>query len=287
MSELHIITAPSLYLVGGQVVYGDEFQQFLDDHDNPDWLSTTSKPSEMLPEIGGRLCYMSFKKPRPGGNAAYIRHILESGHGSVLEHAVFSFIITGVSRSLTHEIIRHRAGLSPSQLSQRYVDESDVAFVLPPALVPNWAAWKVIEAARADGVKDLDDLPEWNRSVTFTAWREHVVHARNRYSWLSDAISSEMDHVADATARRKAAREAARSVLPNCTETKIMLTGNARAWRNVIEQRGAAGADAEIRRLAFALLGVLQVEAPALFGDYEVKTNEDGVDWIDTPYRKV
>src|SRR5262245_18719402 len=74
---------------------------------------------------------MSFARPRPGGNEAYLKHILEVGHGSVLEHAVWNFLVVGVSRSLTHELIRHRVGLSPSQLSQRYVDESVAEYVEP------------------------------------------------------------------------------------------------------------------------------------------------------------
>ena len=89
---------------------------------------------QKLVEVAGRLCYTSYARPRPGGNATYIGHILEVGHGSVLEHAVFNFIITGVSRSFTHELVRHRAGWSYSQLSQRFVDESACAFVEPDAI---------------------------------------------------------------------------------------------------------------------------------------------------------
>src|SRR5919202_4719305 len=80
---------------------------------------------------------MSFLRPRPGGNAAYLSHIKESGHGSVLEHAVWNFLITGVSRSLTHELIRHRAGMGYSQLSQRYVDESVAEYVEPDCIADN------------------------------------------------------------------------------------------------------------------------------------------------------
>ena len=85
-------------------------------------------------KTAGRVCYMSFAKPRPGGNHAYLNHILEVGHGSVLEHAVWCLVITGVSRSLTHELVRHRAGFSYSQLSQRYVDESVAEYVEPDAI---------------------------------------------------------------------------------------------------------------------------------------------------------
>ena len=77
---------------------------------------------------------MSFQRPRPGGNKAYIGHLLEVGHGSVLEHAVFNLLFTGVSRSLTHELVRHRAGFGFSQLSQRFVDESKCSFVEPEVI---------------------------------------------------------------------------------------------------------------------------------------------------------
>src|SRR5205085_4420758 len=87
--------------------------------------------SEVLCETAGRICYLSFAKPRPGGNAAYLHNIKESGHGSVLEHAVWNLLVTGISRSLTHELIRHRAGFGYSQLSQRYVDESVAEYVEP------------------------------------------------------------------------------------------------------------------------------------------------------------
>src|SRR5438034_11227619 len=93
---------------------------------------------------------MSFAKPRTGGNQAYIGHILEVGHGSVLEHAVWNLIITGVSRSFTHELIRHRAGFGYSQLSQRYVDESEASYVEPDCIADDPECHAIFEAAMAD-----------------------------------------------------------------------------------------------------------------------------------------
>ena len=98
------------------------------------WQTDTEVAGEHLVEMAGRVCYMSFAKPRPGGNQAYLGHILEVGHGSVLEHAVWNFVFTGVSRSLTHELVRHRAGFGYSQLSQRYVDESIAEYVEPDCI---------------------------------------------------------------------------------------------------------------------------------------------------------
>jgi thymidylate synthase (FAD) len=108
--KLTILREPRVYLVGRQQIDDDALNSFLADHDVRHWTTDTSQAGEKLVEVAGRVCYMSFAKPRPGGNHAYIEHILEVGHGSVLEHAVFNLIITGVSRSFTHELVRHRAG---------------------------------------------------------------------------------------------------------------------------------------------------------------------------------
>src|SRR6266853_299666 len=128
--DIRILREPMVYLVGRQVIDSRELDRFLADH-GVSWQSDTEVAAEYLTEVAGRVCYMSFAKPRPGGNQAYLGHILEVGHGSVLEHAVWNFLFTGVSRSLTHELIRHRAGWGYSQLSQRYVDESVGEYVEP------------------------------------------------------------------------------------------------------------------------------------------------------------
>ena len=119
------------------------------------WESDSDVPGEVVAEFAGRLCYLSFgedagleggHKSIPGRttNEAYLANILRTKHGSVLEHAVWSFLFEGVSRSLTHEPIRHRAGMGYSQLSQRYVDESSIGFVLPPEIAdgtPEYEMW--------------------------------------------------------------------------------------------------------------------------------------------------
>jgi thymidylate synthase (FAD) len=253
---MNIITKPSVYLVGKQELNSLDCAEFLEAHGVEYWNSDTDNASEHLVEIAGRLCYMSFAKPRPGGNKAYIDHILEVGHGSVLEHAVYSMIFTGVSRSLTHELVRHRAGMSYSQLSQRYVDESDCAFVVPPSITleSESGAW----------------------------WASCVGRALGQYQAMIESLEMRFADITDKTLKRKKIRETARAVLPNCTETKIFVTGNARAWRHFLELRGSIHADAEIQRLAIAVLDVLQAESPNLFGDYTV--TDQG---IETKWRKV
>ena len=220
-----------------------------------------STDGERLAEFAGRLCYMSQKNPASRTTRDYLENIKKQGHGSVLEHANYSLLFEGISRSLTHELVRHRAGFAYSQLSQRYVDESDAAFVVPPAiqgdeaLVAQWKAQ--VESAQATYIALVDKLME-------------------RYAWVADKVH-----------RRKMAREAARGVLPNSTETKIVVTANARAWRTMLELRSGEGAEQEIRRLAVLVLRTLQAEAPGFFADFEVYTAEDRVESARISYHKV
>lgn len=258
---LSILRDPKVYLVGRQEVDEASVSEFLADHNVSKWSTDTDEAGEKLVEIAGRLCYLSFARPRPGGNSAYIRHILEVGHGSVLEHAVFNLIITGVSRSFTHELVRHRAGFGYSQLSQRFVDESECSFVEP------------------DPIADDPAL--------HALWIEAIGKCQEAYRALADGLNARFAGIEDRTLRRKKAREAARSILPNATETKIFVTANARALRHFIEMRGDASADAEIRKVALAILRAVREESPNLFGDYEVVELEGGGQATTTPYKKV
>ena len=256
-----VLRDPKVYLVGRQSVDDEALAAFLEAEEVGRWETDTSEAGERLVETAGRVCYMSFSKPRPGGNKAYIGHILEVGHGSVLEHAVFNFVISGVSRSFTHELIRHRAGFGFSQLSQRFVDESRAAFVEPDAIAE---------------VPELHD-----------AWIEAISACQRAYQTLADGLAARFADIPDKTLRRKKAREAARSVLPNATETKIFVTANARALRHFIEMRGDRAADVEIRKVALAVLRLLQAESPNLFGDYEIVELPEGGQAAVTAHRKV
>jgi thymidylate synthase (FAD) len=258
-APLTVLREPQVYLVGRQVVDDAAVQAFLDDH-GASWSTDTEVGGEALAEAGGRLCYMSFGKGRRG-NHEFLSHILEVGHGSVLEHAVWNFVISGVSRSLTHELVRHRAGFGYSQLSQRYVNESEAPFIEPDCIAVD---------------PELDAL-----------WREAVQSSRRAYDALVAGLERRFEHVADRTLRRKMARQAARSVLPNATETRVFLTANARALRHFIEMRGSREADAEIRKLALRMLEILRQESPNLFGDYVIETLPDGTRVATTPHRKV
>lgn len=190
--------------------------------------------ADELAEFAGRACYMSQDRPSPktATSQAYLRNIIDQQHFSVLEHASASFLLEGVSRSLTHELVRHRH-LSFSQQSQRYVDESGAQAVRPPAVDDN--EWAIIQ--------------------------HHMALARVAYEDVVDSMTLR-------GVDRKTARGAARSVLPNATETTIIVSGNLRAWREVIAKRSSPAADAEIRELAGHLLTSLTSLAPGAFQDF-------------------
>jgi thymidylate synthase (FAD) len=259
---MHIFREPRITVLARQNYSGAPHIQ---------WQSDSDVPGQTVAEFAGRLCYLSFGAEAgfEGGhrlmagrttNQEYLTNILRTRHGSVLEHAVWTLLLEGISRALTHELVRHRH-FSYSQLSQRYVDESEVGFVLPPEI--------------AEG------------TPAFDIWRDSCARANDDYRALLTRIEEQVRDEPSATLRRKRARQTARSLLPNAAETKIVVTGNARAWRHFIELRGSPHADTEIRRLAMATLEVLRGEAPNLFGDYRIVTSANGDTCVETDFAGV
>lgn len=184
-----------------------------------------------LAEAAGRNCYQSWDRPNPetASNEGYLANILSSEHLSVLEHGSVTFFVDGVSRTLLTELERHRH-LSFSVLSQRYVDESGAEFIVPPAL--------------------KDD-------------RVLKVYATRLFQKAVDAYQDIYDVLMESSGlTKKQAREAARSVLPGGTETKMFVTGNIRTWREVVQKRGTPAADAEIQRFAQEILTHLRLICP-------------------------
>ncbi len=512
--DIRIIRKPTVYLIGRQTVDEEELDRFLADH-GVSWQTDTEVAGEHLAEMAGRVCYMSFAKPRPGGNRAYLDHIKEVGHGSVLEHAVWNFLFVGASRALTHELVRHRAGMgycltgdtlvysehrlrgrrqgakkrslrrlfemnrtphgrSRLQLLRlRCLDESTGSFttgkvsrIVCSGLMPvfrvtledgktitcskdhrfltssGWVplhevvgglelsankvahcgsldtpiatngmlayrerAWlqrhyheqglEQEEIARLAGVSPHTirawirkyglqkptgswtvGREPWNkgrrgappeavaalegeqprkgrgrtlvplfrkiRSIVYAGeqetfdiemegphhnfvangvvthnsqlsqryvdesvaeyvepdciaedpelhaiWLDAVARTHHAYVKLVEGLTNKFRDEPDRTLRRKMARQAARSVLPNATETKIFVTANARALRHFIEMRASRHAEVEIRQLAVQVLQILQKEAPHLFGDYELTPLPDGTFEATTQHRKV
>lgn len=190
--------------------------------------------AETLMEFAGRQCYKSFHRPNPetATTESYLqRTLFDQGHWSIAEHASVTLHITGVSRAFLTELTRHRH-LSFSVQSQRFVDESDCNVVMPPA----------IRDAEYPSIR--------------TAWRYHMTEAVSNYT---DHVLL-LDHLP-----RKQAREAARSVLPNAVETRMVVTANLRAWYNVIALRTADGVDAEMVEVMTLVRDKLAIIAPTIF----------------------
>jgi len=207
---------------------------------------TDAPDAEALSEFAGRSSYQSWSKPNPdtATNKSYLKHIIQVGHDSVLRHGTATFYLQGVSRSFTHELIRHHVGTDYSQLSQRYVDSVGMGFVVPPAM---------------RGIPGLE-------ARLAKSWQRALGEYENAVQELFERGKS-----------RKEAREAARAFLPNCAETKIVVTGNHEAWRNVCLRRGSDQADAEIREVAVEILRQLKLLCPNLYQDLVICVGGDGV----------
>ncbi|KHS82282.1 FAD-dependent thymidylate synthase [Pectobacterium carotovorum] len=225
----------------------DVFTDFLNEN-GLTWIQKgVATGAEHLVEASGRLCYMSFGElnQSPKNSAQYIMNLIEKGHESVLEHLNWTFLITGVSRAFTHQLVRHRAGFSYSQLSQQYHDESDAEFVVP------------VE------VKNNPEL--------FDAWKKHIEACLEFYktSLLDINSNQKMDNFSKKENMR-ALRSASRSILPNATETKIIVTANARAIRHFLKMRGSLDGDYEMRMVSEKIYNIVRCDAPALFQDFKV-----------------
>lgn len=227
------------------------------------------KPMERLIECAGRACYDSYGKGRSSDE--YHKHILEVGHGSVLAHACLSFFLSGVSRGLTHELVRHAIGIGISQRSTRYVDESESDWQWHPLI--------------AELIRDEEETElEWKQR------RERCeMVARDTYQWIEQAVETRLQRRGiDRTNARKQARGAARGALGNALETSLVWTCNVRALRHVLEQRASSFADAEIRLEANAIYEAAYEYVPAYLSDYVKVPCEDGLGYaLITNYRKV
>lgn len=223
---------------------------------------TDADGGQALTEFAGRACYQSWSKPNPrtATNAAYLRHVIDVGHFAVLEHASVTVYVTGLSRSCAHELTRHRH-FSFSQLSQRYVPDTDADVVVPPGIA---------------GDPELEDEFFAAADASRAAYAALLAKLE-----VAHADGEPVEHLS--VLRRKQARQAARAVLPNATETRIVATGNYRAWRHFIAMRGSEHADVEMRRLALTCLRRLLDVAPAVFGDFQIATLVDGTEVATSP----
>ena len=240
------------------------FEQYADD---PHWLNET----EAIVKMAGQACYASYGSGRTKNTEEdckrYLRNIKEQKHGSVIEHPNVTLFIYGVSRSLTHELVRHRIVDGPSQLSQRYVDGKILRFVERPEY--------------------QNYLPLHNMFERWIEMSEAEYEERrqvlNNYFTASHPEFKEMS----ATEKRKAQNQAARACLPNETETHIYFTANLRSWRFIDELRSSPHAEVEIRNLAVKMFLCLYFIAPNIFSDYKIVALKDSTFTLETEYKKV
>ena len=237
------IVEPAVQLLAHTAIVPDAIEQRME-------IQEGSTDAETLTVYAGRSCYESWSRPneKTREDKDYLRRTLfEQGHFSILEHASATFYLTGVSRALLAEITRHRH-LSFSVMSQRFVNESDANIVIPPAAKESDAE---VVYHREDYYEDMaGPIPE-----ALEWWGQEAVW---NYETIVDALTGE-------GLPRKQAREAARAMLPNMVETKIVVTGNLRAWHEVIERRTAPDADAEFQQVAGLIRDELQKLAPEVF----------------------
>ena len=224
-----MIVEPSVKLLAHTVINDDVIAELMD-------IQPQSTDAETLVTFAGRSCYESWHRPRPETyhDKDYIdRTIFVQNHGSILEHATATLYFTGVSRAFLTELTRHRH-LSFSVRSQRFVDEGEANIVIPPAM------------------KDLRHTKN-----TLLEKFEDQLHT---YRWL---VQQNLDNGYTC----KESREAARAVLPSMTETKMVVTGNLRAWLEVINRRTAPDADAELQEVMGMARDILKPLAPSIFKD--------------------
>jgi thymidylate synthase (FAD) len=258
-------TAPTVHLIARPQLDLDGMRAYLADVGGESWLDRRlgeeqqASPGEMLVEFGGRACYRSWE---PGLNPnvtrvrtdrdEYFANILRSAHGSVLEHANYSFALRNVSRVFTHELVRHRAGSAFSQESLRYVRLTEIGFRVPPALEPvRDQVISIVEQLEEFQVSAADQLGIDEQGLPF-----HV---------------------------KKEITSALRRLAPIGLSTDIMWTANARTLRHVIEMRTAEGAEEELRLVFDQVARIMQAEAPGLFQDF---AQQDDGSWV-PEHRKV
>lgn len=219
-----------------------------------------------LTKFAGQMCYLSMGPKRTMNKqaGAYFSNIRKQGHGSVMEHANFSLVFWGINRSLTHELVRHRAGFAYSQVSQRYVDGTRLRFVMRP----EYAGVALLEQKFCDWIDAA------------------ALEYDERAELLAESMKDQLA-LLPPTDRRKAVNQAARACLPNETEAPITVTGNVRAWRHFLNMRGALAAEPEIRGLALKVFVSLFHATPELFGDFEIRKDGAGRIYLHTDYPKV
>lgn len=266
---------------------GRMYNDLLNNHADPD----NNEDADILAELSGRMCYRAFGKGRRSSEA-YLNHVIEDRHGNVFIHPNFSIIITGVSRGLTHQLVRHHVGSGPSQESQRFVtaigDEGEftpLAYQKTRAVVPP-LLMHIIETEKkaadpSDPIHRDDYIHPLLKQFEDEFSQAIEIYDRRRLSFKAHVEASFPE--SQKSFFKKRANEAARGYLPQDTETRLMWTTNVRAAFNLFDRRGNIHADLEIRRLTVMLLKEIKKYAPKSFASFDVFIDEDGFESIKVP----
>jgi thymidylate synthase (FAD) len=267
---------PGVAMIGATAVNISNLEKFLNgfpkEYNFPEYLNdpTILSPYEQLVKVAGQVCYASFGEKRTWNVnvSPYVLNLIQSGHGSVLQHVNFSFLFYGISRSFTHEMVRHGAGTAFSQLSQRYVSGRVLRFVERPEYQNDEFLHQKFINRIEKAYDEYEEIAEYL--------------AKKQQEGSSQILTAE--HKTDL---RKKVQQAARSVLPNETETSKIMTANVRAWRHIINMRASEHAEVEIRKGAFKIYEILNQVAPVMFQDFEVVNLPDGTKAVKTNNPKV
>lgn len=261
-------TTPKVHLIASPAIHYTALMNYVRSVGGGAWADRMAKnvgtdrkmtDGEILVEVAGRECYRSWDLGlNPNltrvrtDSSSYLLNILQTKHGSVLEHANYSFIFEDVSRVFTHELVRHRAGVAISQESLRYVRLDKLGFRIPP----------ILEPVRDQVVSMVEQLEELQVKMAST--------------FALDQPDLPMPI-------KKQVTSALRRLAPLGLSTSMVWTANVRTLRHVISMRTAKDAEEEIRFVFDKVAVFMQEWAPMLFSDYS--KNVDG-EWI-TPYWKV
>jgi thymidylate synthase (FAD) len=262
-----IVEFPEVFLVAHPTVEWEEIRRYLHkvgartETDAINWANRvqnddTVSDGEALVEFGGKYCYRSWV-PEANPNVtkvtedtgAYLGNILKQGHGSVLEHANYSFVFDDVSRVFTHEMVRHRAGVAVSQESMRFVRLTDIPFWFP-----EWA--RNDNALMANSVILLEQM-------------------ERHQQWMTRHFN--LDDPGVPMSEKKHKTSFMRRFAPDGVATGMLCTINVRALRHIVYMRTALGAEEEIR-LVFDEVARLALDAtPNLMQDYLPNEN---LEWV-------
>ena len=259
------ILKPTVFLIGEQRIIPSGLEAYLAHVGASEWDTDSPTDGELLAEFYGRLCYRSWK---PGmnpnvtrvreGNREYLEHVLDVGHGSLLEHSYLNWVFADVSRVFTHELVRHRVGLAISQESLRFVRLTELGFWLPAVIDDDPTAVEIFTTT-------VECLEQVQRQLA-----EHF----------------ELDKKGIAFAVKKEITSAMRRLAPIGLATTIGWTCNIRTLRWVIEARTDPSAEEEIRMVFGQVANEVIARYPNLFQDFEA-TLVNGHNWYKPKNRKV